>query len=155
MQITIRLANKNDVDAIRFLYRDTIIAVNSKDYSEAQIKIWSGTFVNVDSLLKKISDQYFLVAEANGQIIGFSSLQHDGLLYFMYVHKDFQGIGVAGKLLEGIIEKAKKIKLKEIVSHVSITAKPFFEKKGFEKDGEIINKIHEVEFVNSIMIKKF
>lgn len=154
MDLLIREATKEDVDAIRFLYRDTIISINSKDYSEEQIRIWSGTHVNVGSLLKKISDQYFLVAEAKRQILGFSSLEDDGLLYFMYVHKDFQGHGVAGKLLEGIFERAKKLQLKEIVSHVSVTAKPFFEKIGFKKRGEIINKIQNVEFINSVMVKE-
>ena len=152
MQINIREANKNDLDPIRFLYRDTIIAVNAKDYTDEQIKTWSETYVNVDSLLKKIADQYFLVAETEGEIVGFSSLEETGLLYFMYIHKGFQGKGVASKLLASILAKAKKLKLKEVSSHVSITARPFFEKKGFKKKGELVNKIKDIEFINSIMV---
>ena len=152
-EINIRRAEEKDVDDLRFLYRDTVIYINSADYTSEEIKAWSDTSKNTAGLKRKISEQYFIVAEIDKIITGFSSIANDGYLDFIYVHKDYQRKGVAIALLNEIESQAKISDIEKIYSHVSKTAGPFFEKYGYIKKGEIINKVNNIEFVNSVMVK--
>jgi putative acetyltransferase len=49
----------------------------------------------------------------------------------LFVHKDFEGQGIAGRIYAQLEEKALELNSDYIDSNVSITAKPFFEKMGF------------------------
>ena len=58
-----RKATKNDVSRITQLFYETVNSVNQKDYSKAQIAIWSGNSQNIDYWLNCIKSQFFIVAE--------------------------------------------------------------------------------------------
>lgn len=155
MEIKIRTATERDAETISILYSETVRKINSKDYSEEQIKVWSGGSGNLDHWKRHIGEQYFIVAETDNVIVGFSSITPEGYLDFMYVHKNFQRAGVAKKLLEEIERKAAEQKNSEVYSHVSKTAKGFFEKFGYKHTGDLIDPYKGVVFINSIMKKKF
>ncbi|MBL8006875.1 MAG: GNAT family N-acetyltransferase [Ignavibacteria bacterium] len=155
VNIEIRRAELKDTDQIRFLFRDTVVSINSADYKEEEIKVWSEFHKNKEGWERVITEQYFLVAVKNGLISGFSSITEKGYLDFMYVHKDYQRLGIAEKLLNETEVYARKLYLNKIYSYVSKTAVPFFEKKGFIKTGEVINKVKNIEFINSVMTKEF
>lgn len=155
IKINIRRAEEKDIDELRYLYRDTVIYINSADYTPEEIEVWSDTFKYTAGLKRKISEQYFIVAEVDKIITGFSSIANDGYLDFMYVHKDYQRKGVAITLLTEIESHATRSGIKKIYSHVSKTARPFFEKYGYIKKGDNINKVNNIEFVNSVMVKVF
>ena len=150
-----RKATKNDVSRITQLFYETVNSVNQKDYSKAQIAIWSGNSQNIDYWLNCIKSQFFIVAEKDSLIIGFASLDEMACVDFMYVHKDFQNVGVATKLLDALELDAYKKKFTGIWSDVSTTAKPFFLKKGFKEKEIFTKKVHDTEFENTIMIKSF
>ena len=46
----------------------------------------------------------------------------------MYVHKNYQGKGIATVICDQLESKVKE----NIITHASITAKPFFEKRGYK-----------------------
>lgn len=52
-------------------------------------------------------------------------------MHSMFIHKDFQGKGVATLLLNEIERYAVAAGITRITSEVSITARPFFEKRGY------------------------
>ncbi len=153
MQILIRKATTNDVDQIRFLFRETVTFINSADYKPEEIRVWADCYKNVGSWVNKIADQHFLIATVDNSVVGFSSIADNGYLDFMYVHKDFQRNGIAKKLLIEIEKYADSLPIKTIFSHVSKTARQFFETNRFIKSGEQINKVSNIEFVNSVMVK--
>ena len=132
MLIAIKQATQSDLDTIIQLFSDTIGVVNAKDYSAEQIRVWKGGASKKEKWLKKISEQYFLIAEIDNMLAGFGSITHDGYLDFMYVSKDHQGRGVASEIYNSLEKFVVKKRIDKIVSDVSITAKQFFEKKGFE-----------------------
>jgi putative acetyltransferase len=49
----------------------------------------------------------------------------------MFVHPDFQGLGAAGLLLSAVEESARSQGLGRIFTEASLTARPFFERRGF------------------------
>jgi len=71
------------------------------------------------------------VAEIGGVLVGYTDLEPNGHLDRMYVHADFQRVGVATALLSTAEAAAKEGGLTRLYSEVSITARPFFERRGF------------------------
>ena len=151
--MTIRKAIENDVPQITQLFYETVNSVNQKDYSKEQITVWSESSRNVDYWLKCIETQYFVVTEKDNWIIGFASLNENACVEFMYSHKDFQNIGVATELINALESEAYNKNFMSIWSDVSITAKPFFLKKGFIEIEVYTKKVHYTAFENTIMIK--
>ena len=100
----IREATVKDLKQLQELYVGTITTVNARDYTPEQIAEWASTATRTESLINKITTQYFYVAEENYQITGFASLESSGHLDMMYVHKDFQNKGIATQLLNTIKE---------------------------------------------------
>lgn len=79
-------------------------------------------------------------------IIGFGDIDETGYLDKLYVHKDYQRQGVATAICNCMEED---IITNCITVHASITAQPFFEKRGFQKI-----KLQEVER-QGILLKNY
>ncbi|MEP0984166.1 GNAT family N-acetyltransferase [Ekhidna sp.] len=150
--ILIREATFDDVDEIIDLFISTVKAVNKRDYSAEQIAAWTSA-KDRSIWCKKIESQHFYVANIDDQIVGFSSIDDTGYVDFLYVHKDFQGIGIAKALLEEIEHKARKLQLTRIHSSVSITAQPFFKSRGFETYNQEHKELKGIAFTNALMEK--
>ena len=140
MDIDIRQATVEDLPEITALFRDTIREVNSKDYSEKQIEIWSEGANDLDKWKDRINKMYFLVAESNNAIVGFAYLKNGNYFDGLFIHKDYQRLGIASKLLRIIESQVMMEGFDEIRSDVSISALPFFENRYFE----VINKQKKV-----------
>ena len=93
------------------------------------------------------------VAEIDGRIAGFTDLEPDGHVDMMYVHPDFKGRGVATALMATVEEAAAAQKLGRLYTEASITAKPFFEKKGFRVIAPQIVHVRGQDLVNYRMEK--
>ena len=79
---------------------------------------------------------------------------HDGYLHSLFVHKDWQGKGVASALLsETEIYAIRKLGATEITSEVSITARPFFEKQGYTAVKEQKAQANRLKLTNYVMTK--
>jgi len=151
--IDVRQAVDCDVERITQLFYDTIQNVNIRDYSQEDVDDWSSWKTDTDKWLEKMKEQYFVVAEINEKFVGFSSLSQDEYLDFMFVHKDFQGQRIATALMTEIEKKALEQKNDLIYSDVSITAKGFFESKGFVVERQQLKKSKKKELINFRMIK--
>ena len=69
-----------------------------------------------------------MVAVEGGTIVGFGDMAADGYLDRLFVHKDFQRRGVAKAICDAL-EGASGAE--RFTTHASITARPFFEKRGW------------------------
>ena len=151
--MTIREASESDLADILDLFESTVRTINANDYTTEQIEVWASA-KNKEIWSNKIKDQWFYVAILHHQIVGFSSIDKEGYLDFMYVHKDHQGKGIASLLLDTIENTAIEIAVKEICSSVSETAKPFFQAKGYQRKKIDIKTTNGVTFENNWMIKR-
>ena len=84
---------------------------------------------------------------------GKSSMHKHGFLQTMIVHKDWQGKGVATQLLYEVERIARQLGVAEITSEVSLTARPFFEKKGYEIVKIQKYRANKLELTNFVMRK--
>jgi N-acetylglutamate synthase-like GNAT family acetyltransferase len=154
MEITLRKAQLTDVEAIRQLFFETITEVNSRDYSPDQISIWSASAGHSLKWMERVIKHYFIVAVAQKKIVGFAALTGSGDFDCLYVHKDFQRNGVGQLLLNHIEQEATKRALSLITSDVSITAKPFFQRNGYEQVKINRKKRNGMVFITYAMEKK-
>jgi putative acetyltransferase len=130
--MTLRPATLDDIPEMKELYRQTILEVNSRDYTPEQVEAWASTADRTDTLASRIQSQYFLVAVSpQGNIAGFASIEAPDYLDMVYVHKDFQRQGVGRLLMEEMIRYARENGFAQIESDVSVTARPLFEAFGF------------------------
>jgi putative acetyltransferase len=120
-----------DVDALIDLFREAVRRVAIRDYSGAQVRAWAPDMAEREKWVERRASRPTWVAEIDGKIAGFTDLEPDGHVDMMYVHPDFKGRGVANALMAKVEEAAAEQKLGRLYTEASITAKPFFEKKGF------------------------
>ena len=156
MKLPIRLRALEEIDILEciILFQNTIHTVNAKDYSPIQLEAWAPKVKpEVTPRWQTLSENIAYVAEFGNQIVGFGDLTKEGYLDRLYVHKDFQGQGVAVAIVQKLEEQAHELNLKEITTAASITAKPFFERSGFVVTKEQQVEIHGVKLTNFVMRK--
>jgi putative acetyltransferase len=152
-ELTIRPGRLDDLPELQQLYSDTIKAICKKDYTQAQIEVWILGIKDEQRWIDMLKNQFVLVAEDNGKISGFGTLDKGEYIDMFYVHKDYQGQGIANKIyneLEMEVQRAGKTKM---YSNVSKTARTFFEKQGFTVVCEQTFIIQGIEITNYRMEK--
>lgn len=126
----IRKYQTTDCDEIAQMFYNTVHFINKNDYSEEQLNVWATGNVDIAAWNDSFLKHYTVVAEINDKIIAFGDIDED-YLDRLYVHKDYQGQGIATAVLERLEQHAKENGEVKITTYASITAKPFFEKRGY------------------------
>ena len=143
---TLRLYKKEDAEEIVNLFYDTVHAVNAKDYTPAQLAAWAPDTIDIDKWNESLSANYTVVVDRGGVITGFGDIDKSGYFDHLFVHKDHQGQGVAKLVAAAIEDYAIQRGMSSITVAASITAKPFFESRGYsvlrqqsvERNGEVL-----------------
>jgi putative acetyltransferase len=129
-RFSVRPYEPDDAGATIDIFLRAIREVASRDYNPAQIAAWA----KVDDA--EIWAQYRAsrptwLAVDDSKPIGFADLKSDGCLDMMFVSPDYQGKGVASLLLATVENAAREQGFQRIFTEASLTARPFFECKGF------------------------
>ena len=114
-----------------------------------QLNAWATGHVDLEAWNKSLLEHYSIVAVDNGIIVGFGDIDQTGYLDRLYVHADYQGRGIA----TAICNKLEQSVSGKIVTHASVTAKPFFEKRGYKVIKEQSVERHGVFLTNFVMEK--
>ena len=100
--------------------------------TKEQLDAWATGNVDLTAWDKSFLEHFTIVAEETGddgkRIVGFGDIDSTGYLDRLYVRKDRQRRGIASAIcgeLENAADAAK------ITTHASITARPFFLKRGY------------------------
>lgn len=126
--MTLRDYTKTDCAELAELFYDTVHTVNAKDYTQEQLDAWATGKVNLEAWNESFQAHHTVVAEMDGKIVGFGDMDESGYLDRLYVHKDYQRRGVAAAICDALEQRTKAA---EFTTHASITARPFFEKRGY------------------------
>ncbi|MFT4246130.1 MAG: GNAT family N-acetyltransferase [Micrococcaceae bacterium] len=127
---------------------------NSKDYSPDQINAWLKSGSDIEIWRQKRLAVKTYIAEISGKVVGFTDVNAQGYINMIFVDTDYSGMGVATELLDKVTAVAMDMGCKELTAHVSITAKPFFLKQGFEVVKECQRSLYGVGFINYAMRKR-
>lgn len=135
----IRPYKTEDIQEIAELFYETVHTVNAADYTDEQLDAWADGNIDLAAWDRSFQEHMTLVAvitpseaedkkDVPEQIAGFADMDSTGYLDRLYVHKDFQHCGIASALCDRLEEA---VDAEQITTHASITAKPFFEKRGY------------------------
>ena len=145
----LREYEESDCRELAELFYNTVHTVNAKDYTKEQLNVWATGQVDLEKWNQSLQGHYSIVAVDNEIIIGFGDIDETGYLDRLFVHADYQGKGIATAICNQL-EQAVRGK---ITTHASITAKPFFEKRGYK-----VTKKQEVErqgiFLTNFVMEK-
>lgn len=125
--MTIRKYIPSDITQVMRIFHETIHEVNKKDYTKDQLDAWADGSYDTDKWNDRLLKSFAVVVQENDELLGFGSTA-DGEIDLLYVHKDFQSVGIGGKICD-VLEKY--IDENVITVWASITAKPFFERRGY------------------------
>ena len=120
------------------VYFTAIRLICIKDYSEEQVNAWAPDNFDMKIFEERQEVLNPFVAKLGSIIVGYADLQSNGLIDHFFVHGKYQSMGVGGALMNAILEKGHS--MAKLYSHVSMTAKPFFQHYGFT-----VEKVQEVE----------
>lgn len=126
--MTLREYRPQDLAALAELFYQTVHAVNAADYTKEQLDAWAGGQVDLAAWDRSLREHTSVVAVEGESIVGFGDIDATGYLDRLYVHKDHQRRGVASAICDRLEQAAQG---KRIVTHASITARPFFERRGY------------------------
>lgn len=135
--ITLRPYTPEDCEEISLLFYETVHTVNAKDYSRQQLDVWATGSIDLAAWNKSFLAHTSFVAVDGETIAGFGDIDSSGYLDRLYVHKDYQGIGIATALCEKL---EASVESTTVTTHASITARPFFEHRGY-----VVKKEQQVE----------
>lgn len=134
------------------VFSSAIKEVCSNDYTPEQITAWLPSSYDADkwkSLMGKLKPY---IAKVDGQVAGYADLQDDGYIDHFYVSARHQSQGVATALMDTLLKAGAGHE--RLYAHVSITARPFFEYKGFAVVSENMVMREGVELKNYIMERR-
>lgn len=124
----LRKYQPSDCAQIAELFYQTVHHVNAVDYTPEQLNAWATGKVDLKQWNESFQAHRTIVAVEGGEIVGFGDMDASGYLDRLYVHKDHQRQGIASAICEELEHSAVE---KHFVTHASITAKPFFEQRGY------------------------
>ena len=154
----LRKYHPRDCAEMARLFYDTVHTVNAADYTKEQLDAWADGQVDLEKWNASFLEHDTLVAVEGEKIVGFGDMDSTGYLDRLYVHKDHQKKGIATAICDRLERSHRKraafrtetdgnARQEEreraeltFTTHASITARPFFEKRGY-----VVKKEQQVE----------
>jgi len=127
----LRAYESTDLAAVRALFRTTVERVAWRDYTPAQVSAWVGTDdddVRAD-WQASLTAHHTLLAMVAETVVGFADMTPDGYLDRLYVDYAHQGQGIATALVRALEEL---VPTDDYTTFASLTARPFFERRGYQ-----------------------
>ena len=149
----VRKFRVSDAVEVAELHRNTVRFVNSKDYPQKQIEVWSGR-ISAKRFRDSIKTRFRLVAVDKDKIVGFGDFSKDGELAGLYVHKNYQGSGIGPLLLKKLEDSARQKGIKKFFLGSTITAKDFYRKHGYKVIKKTKHQIKNQKLIVYRMEKK-
>ena len=145
----IRKYESTDCKELAELFYNTVHTINAKDYTKEQLDAWASGQGDLEKWDQSFQEHFTVVAVENGIIVGFGDIDTTGYLDRLYIHKNNQRKGIATAICDQLESKVQG----KIVTHASVTAKPFFEKRGYKvlKEQQVVRK--EIFLKNYVMEK--
>ena len=101
---------------------------SSSKYTKELLDAWATGRVDLEKWTQSFLEHYSIVAVEDEVIVGFGDIDKTGYLDRLFVHADYQKKGIA----TAICNRLEWAVRGDITTHASITAKSFFEKRGYK-----------------------
>ena len=137
-----------DLMEIIALFHQTVHQINICDYTPRQINAWAPDNIDIDAWRESLAAHNTFVATDGSKIIGFGDIDSSGYLDRLYVHHAYQRRGIASALCDRL---EASVRAERISVHASVTALPFFLRRGYRVVKEQLVERRGVTLKNSAM----
>ena len=134
MSAKIRRMVAEDAEAIHAIHSACLTRTLSAYYSSEQIAVWRSGRTPEGYLRAAEAGERFFVAEADAQVVAFSSWR-DGELLALYVHPDAQRRGLGAALLAACQRDAESCGKSIQRLKAALGAEGFYRRHGFAVEG--------------------
>lgn len=145
----IRKYRQSDCREVTELFYNTVHTVNAKDYTKEELDVWATGREDLKKWNQILQDHFTVVAVDRKIITGFGDIDRTGYLDHLFVHAGYQGKGIA----TAICDQLENAVQGTIVTHASVTARPFFEGRGYEVIKEQRVERQGIFLTNFVMLK--
>ncbi|GGP20999.1 GNAT family N-acetyltransferase [Silvimonas iriomotensis] len=123
----------DDLPALQACFFASVSVLTAKDYTPEQRRAWvSRGLDHAETWRSKLGSQFGWKAIENETVQGFILLvPQDNLIDWLYVSPAAANSGVATHLLWELERTARTLGMPHLETHASITAQPFFERRGY------------------------
>ena len=132
----IRPYRNEDAAETLAVFRRAVHGTASRDYSPEQLAVWAPDDTDPEAWAARRAAASTFVAVEDDRVVGFADLLGEGHVDMTFVDPDFGGRGVATALLEAVVGLARERGVRGLTVHASLTARPFFERRGFVMERE-------------------
>lgn len=149
-KMEVRKYQQSDCKELIELFYNTVHTVNAKDYTKEQLNVWATGQEDLEKWKQSLREHFSVVAVDNEVIVGFGDMDKTGYLDRLFVHADYQGKGIATAICNHLEQKVQE----KLVTHASITARAFFEKRGYKVVKEQQVERNGIFLANFVMEKE-
>lgn len=150
----IRRAREEDCQSILRIHLRAIREIARSHYTSEEIEAWASPR-KPEHYLEAIQTKEFHVAEEDGVVIGFGTLnQEEGEIEAVYVNPEAVRRGVGKAILQELEERAKNLGLKSLRMNASLNAVPFYESAGYEAQKETKHRLASGVEIGCILMTK-
>lgn len=135
--VTVRPYRTSDAACLAQVFDRAVREGAASAYDDAQRAAWASAMDTPPDWSRRLSEEITLVAERDGQIIGFMTLGRDGFLDLAFVLPEAMGTGVAAALHDRMLAEAEGRNLTRLTTEASLIARRFFIKQGWRDLGQI------------------
>lgn len=128
----IRKFTPADTAAMITLFYRSVHEVACHHYSPAQLDAWAPRNMDTKAWQARCENRQTWLAWEQDTLAGFLELEEDGHLDLLYVSPDYQRQGVARQLYEKAEGHASETGIKYLFVEASLSARGFFETRGFK-----------------------
>lgn len=146
----IRRYEPADCSRLAALFRETVWTVTARDYTAEQREAWAAGAEDLTAWDSAFRAHLTLVALEGETVVGFGDMDGTGYLDRLYVHKDYQRQGIASALCDALERTASG----PVITHASLTARGFFEQRGYRAVREQEVERRGVKLRNVVMVKE-
>ena len=157
--VALRRYRVEDTGATYAIFKEAVRRGASEHYSEPERLAWAPALTDLYRWGARLLADHTWLAEDRGSAAGFVSLRVDafraiGLIDLLYVHPDQTRRGLGSALLEEAERCARELGLVRVEADASLTAKPMFERQGFEIIRRQSVPMGDERLVNFVMHKQ-
>lgn len=129
--LEIRRATDADVPALQAVYRDAVETLGPSAYTEEQTRAWADV-ATMEHVARVLLDNTTWVAELDGRIGGFCTLEPDGRVALLYVRGEHNRRGIGSALLRWTLDHSGLPSGTEFYAEASEFSVGLFRRFGFD-----------------------
>ena len=151
---TVRKAREEDCEGVWRVHVRAIREIAGSHYTPEETEAWASPR-KPEQYLESIRNKEFHVAEEDGMVIGFGTLnQQQGEIEAVYVSPEVVRRGVGRAILQRLEERARALGIESLKTDASLNAVPFYERAGYRSQKEMKHRLSSGVEINCVLMTK-